>query len=168
MLVSIVGGPDLTLAEVHRAMEQVSKLASADTHMIMGAAIEEEFTGRVSIMLIAAARGEAQDTKVSAQAIAKASGELVTIPTAQPTGTPNKAIKRWADKQKTKLDPKTLDAMETTPHALVPKPSAPKQKQSTFEFGTQDRGRFDGSERTIVDGEDLDLPTYLRKGVKIA
>jgi hypothetical protein len=29
------------------------------------------------------------------------------------------------------------------------------------------RGRFDNSEPTIVNGEDLDVPTFLRKNLKI-
>lgn len=168
ILVSIVGGPDLTLSEVHRAMEQVSKLASSDAHVIMGAAIEEDFTGRMAIMLIAATHGDVVPRPhASADTEKKGEGELVAVPRNQPVGDKNKVIERWKKKQHTKLDPNTLAQVEASDQALVPRASSPKVKQTTLDLGTQDRGRFDHAEPTIVDGEDLDQPTYLRKGVKV-
>jgi cell division protein FtsZ len=35
-------------------------------------------------------------------------------------------------------------------------------KQETLQFESTTRGRFDKSEPTIVEGEDLDVPTFLR------
>jgi cell division protein FtsZ len=46
-------------------------------------------------------------------------------------------------------------------------PSSPKQTQGTLDLDTYQRGRFDKSEPTIVAGEDLDVPTFLRKGIKL-
>jgi cell division protein FtsZ len=46
-----------------------------------------------------------------------------------------------------------------------PKPVAAKQEQMQFEPVT--RGRFEKSEPTIVDGQDLDVPTFLRRNVKV-
>jgi hypothetical protein len=42
-----------------------------------------------------------------------------------------------------------------------------KQMQGTLALDTYQRGRFDKSEPTIVEGEDLDIPTFLRKGIKL-
>jgi cell division protein FtsZ len=39
--------------------------------------------------------------------------------------------------------------------------------QGTLALDTYQRGRFDKSEPTIVEGEDLDIPTFLRKGIKL-
>ncbi len=50
------------------------------------------------------------------------------------------------------------------------KPSAEKSvqaKQEVLQFEPVTRGRFEKSEPTIVEGEDLDVPTYLRKIVKV-
>ncbi len=56
-------------------------------------------------------------------------------------------------------------ARENRP-APVPKPStaavSPKVKQETLQFESVTRGRFEKSEPTIVEGEDLDVPTFLR------
>ena len=46
------------------------------------------------------------------------------------------------------------------------KPST-KQMQTTLDLEAPQRGRFDKSERTIVNGEDLDVPTYIRRGIKL-
>jgi cell division protein FtsZ len=49
-------------------------------------------------------------------------------------------------------------------------PAAPVMKapqQETLQFESLTRGRFEKSERTIVDGEDLDVPTYMRRNVKL-
>jgi cell division protein FtsZ len=49
-------------------------------------------------------------------------------------------------------------------------PSAEKiaqAKQEVLQFEPVTRGRFEKSEPTIVEGEDLDVPTYLRKNIKV-
>ncbi|EDY19751.1 cell division protein FtsZ [Chthoniobacter flavus Ellin428] len=51
------------------------------------------------------------------------------------------------------------------PKQPKPKPTLAKQEQMQFEPVT--RGRFEKSEPTIVDGQDLDVPTFLRRNVKV-
>jgi cell division protein FtsZ len=45
--------------------------------------------------------------------------------------------------------------------------SATPAKQEVLQFEPVTRGRFEKSEPTIVEGEDLDVPTYLRKHIKV-
>jgi len=55
-------------------------------------------------------------------------------------------------------------------HARGPKQSRPKPtlaKQEQMQFEPVTRGRFEKSEPTIVDGQDLDVPTFLRRNVKV-
>ena len=40
-------------------------------------------------------------------------------------------------------------------------------KQEVLQFEPVNRGRFEKSEPTIVEGEDLDVPTYLRKKIRV-
>jgi cell division protein FtsZ len=40
-------------------------------------------------------------------------------------------------------------------------------KQESLQFEPVSRGRFEKSEPTIIDGQDLDVPTFLRKNVRI-
>ena len=45
--------------------------------------------------------------------------------------------------------------------------SASPAKQEVLQFEPVTRGRFEKSEPTIIEGEDLDVPTYLRKNIKV-
>jgi len=40
-------------------------------------------------------------------------------------------------------------------------------KQEILQFEPVTRGRFEKSEPTIVEGQDLDVPTYLRKNIRV-
>lgn len=59
-----------------------------------------------------------------------------------------------------------VSAAKTNPKTAVKQP-ANKPMQATLPLETNPRGRFDKSEPTIVGGEDLDVPTFLRKGIKL-
>jgi cell division protein FtsZ len=51
-----------------------------------------------------------------------------------------------------------------------PKPVVEKKahaKQEVMQFEPVTRGRFEKSEPTIVEGQDLDVPTFLRKNVRV-
>ena len=46
--------------------------------------------------------------------------------------------------------------------------SNPKQEEFGFQGEpAENRGSFDKSDRNLFEGQDLDVPTYLRKGIKI-
>jgi cell division protein FtsZ len=49
----------------------------------------------------------------------------------------------------------------------VPAEKSKHAKQEVLQFEPVNRGRFEKSEPTIVEGEDLDVPTYLRKKIKV-
>ena len=51
-------------------------------------------------------------------------------------------------------------------------PKAPKEKytyakQEVMQFEPITRGRFEKSEPTIVEGQDLDVPTFMRKNIRV-
>jgi cell division protein FtsZ len=50
---------------------------------------------------------------------------------------------------------------------LTPASKKAEAKQETLQFEPVSRGRFEKSEPTIIDGQDLDVPTFLRKNVKV-
>jgi cell division protein FtsZ len=50
---------------------------------------------------------------------------------------------------------------------LVTRKPAAEPRQETLQFEPVTRGRFEKSEPTIVDGQDLDVPTFLRRNVKV-
>src|SRR5260370_828481 len=56
VLVSLMGGPDLTMAEVNRVIEQIQSHCE-HARVIMGAVIDETFRERLAVTLIAARKG---------------------------------------------------------------------------------------------------------------
>ena len=81
-------------------------------------------------------------------------------------------------------------AAETSPSLMEPEPAPPRvilprkkplpvrepkipvekivhAKQEVLQFESVTRGRFEKSEPTIVEGQDLDVPTFLRKNVRV-
>jgi cell division protein FtsZ len=67
------------------------------------------------------------------------------------------------------------EPLAVTPHKRAVQPNEEKlpadkslqAKQEILQFEPVTRGRFEKSEPTIVEGEDLDVPTYLRKNIKV-
>jgi cell division protein FtsZ len=73
-----------------------------------------------------------------------------------------------ADHESTRVAAAAAAAVAAAPTGLAAKARAralAKQEQMQFEPVT--RGRFEKSEPTIVDGQDLDVPTFLRRNVKV-
>jgi len=53
-----------------------------------------------------------------------------------------------------------------TPAAPAP-PASKVPQQEVLRFEPVTRGRFEKSEPTIIDGQDLDVPTFLRRNIRI-
>jgi cell division protein FtsZ len=59
-------------------------------------------------------------------------------------------------------------AITAVPKEVKPAPEKIVQaKQEVLQFESVTRGRFEKSEPTIVEGQDLDVPTFLRKNVRV-
>lgn len=172
VLVSIVGGADLTMAEVSRLMAQLNRNCE-NAHLILGAAIDPEFAGKLSVTLIAS-REAGEPVRISAPVAAAAVAETAakestqSAPAApeflntQNTARPNS---RFVPPAPTSL---THDEKSRVIHRQGKgsrKITARLQKELPLEVVT--RGRFDKSEPTLRDGEDLDVPTYIRRGVAL-
>jgi cell division protein FtsZ len=65
----------------------------------------------------------------------------------------------------------TPSSAAVAPAAEAPPPKVKSKKtqakQEVLQFEPATRGRFEKSEPTIVEGEDLDVPTFLRKNVRV-
>jgi cell division protein FtsZ len=61
--------------------------------------------------------------------------------------------------------PKKKPTIFKEPKPVVEK--KPQARQEMMQFEPVTRGRFEKSEPTIVEGQDLDVPTFLRKNVRV-
>jgi cell division protein FtsZ len=155
VLVSLMGGKDLTMAEVNRVMEQIGRSCER-AQIIMGAAVDAEMKGRLSVTLIAA-RNTIAKTEAPAD-----SPELMSARETAP---------RSNNRQTSPPPPLTLTLEQreqlTARHSSRARRAGHKLLQTQLPLAIVAKGRFDKSEPTIHKGEDLDIPTYVRRGVSL-
>lgn len=154
LLVNIIGGTDLTLAKVNVIMSAVGEQFGRDANFVMGAVIDESRQGQVEICVIGTSdmggrpipARRIQPVKTRAQAPAP----VAETPIAEELITEEKLSSQAPAK------------------SAKTKSSTDKTAQHEFGFGElESRGNFERTDRNLFDGQDLDVPTYLRKGIKI-
>jgi cell division protein FtsZ len=166
VLVSLAGGPDLTMSEVNKIMEPLQRQCE-NAHLIFGAVIDEAFAGRLSVMLIASIRRPADTApssspaSTSAEALAQANAAAMQF--LDPSVTPHPPSRFVAPPPEMSAEKKEQLYTRQTGHSR--RKNSRLQKELPLEIVF--KGRFDKSEPTIRHGEDLDLPTYIRKGVAL-
>ncbi len=157
VLVNIVGGQDLTLAEVQNVMEDLSEHIGEQTQLLFGAAVDPKLGGRLGVTLISSLGTRAGAGTATEQP--KAGAGPVYPPLVR---TPSNPV------------PAATGSVAGLPPAPVEPSNAPVAVAAKGRSGGEVsitehtvRGRFDKSEPTIVDGEDLDVPTFMRKNLKV-
>ncbi len=163
VLVSLMGGPDLTMTEVNRIMGEI-KAKCEQAHVVMGAGIDETFRDRLAVTLIAARKNQAPSTCALG---APGTGELLPsqlLDRAATTRPGSRFVPPPPALTPDKLD--QLMARQTRSGARRSRPS-PRLQQTQLPLEIVSKGRFDKSEPTIHKGEDLDVPTYIRRGVPL-
>jgi cell division protein FtsZ len=174
VLVSLAGGPDMTMAEVNRVMEQINRQCE-NAHIIMGAGLQESYAGRLSVTLVASRQNEntrereerqpsrgAATQKDAAEAGHEQVHDIVNPSAA--TRPPSRYLPPAPE-----LTPQETHRLLTTQQgggSRSRKKSA-TMRQSTLPLEIVSKGRFEKSEPTIHHGEDLDVPTYIRRGVAL-
>jgi cell division protein FtsZ len=157
LLVNITGGADLSLTKVHELMSALTEAFGSEAHVVMGAAIDEGLQGRVEICVIGTT---------------DLGGRNFVRRTLPPSGRkapdkPGNTATSSAPESNTNLTTTVTTGSTRTPTAAV---HGKKPTQEEFGFGgapTENRGTFERSDRNLFEGQDLDVPTYLRKGIKV-
>ncbi len=154
LLVNIVGGTDLTLPRVNEIMTSITEQFGKEAHVIMGAVIDENCQGRIELMVLGTsdvgARAFTPARRTTARVRAVAATAPVADKEAEAAGLP-------------------LDASEKkSPAKSAERAPADPVAQAEFVLGEHEtRGRFEKSDRNLFEGQDLDVPTYLRQGLKL-
>jgi cell division protein FtsZ len=146
VLVLLSGPSDLSFAEVQRAVSEVERLSMERCQVKVGVRAESSPEAPLEIFLLTS------------------SGGTPRIPEAPANGTP-----RHLERKPEEISPGEKFAA-TARSSKTSKPggtTAVKQTQGVLDLESYQRGRFDKSEPTIVAGEDLDIPTFFRKGIKL-
>ncbi len=163
VLVSLMGGLDLTMADVKRVMEQISRQCER-AQVIMGAAIDGAFNERLAVTLIATRPGAEAETMADPGAAGQTE-ELGTHLLPRSTTRPGSRIVPPAPG----LPPGHVEQLLAGRGrgGSRARKSAPRMRQGHLPLEIVSKGRFDKSEPTVHKGEDLDVPTYIRRGVAL-
>lgn len=155
LLVNIVGGTDLTLPKVNELMTAVTEQFGRESHIIMGAVIDESFQNRVEVCVLGTS-----DLGGRVSAPRRTPTRATTTRTTQDTmKTPHTAMPAEGVTVGTAEAPAKAAAVVEEPRPVA---------QNEFGFGEiETRGQFDKTDRTMFEGQDLDVPTYLRKGIRV-
>ena len=158
VLVSLMGGTDLTMAEVNRVMEQIGRQCER-AQIIMGAAVDETFKNRLSVTVIAAKQN------VSAK-METPNGDVAQSLECADASSLSKRRHVAAIHGNHSPSP-TLEQREQTVSRRGRGRRNSGMLQTQLPLAIISKGRFDKSEPTIHKGEDLDLPTYVRRGIAL-
>jgi cell division protein FtsZ len=165
VLVSLIGGPDLTLVEIDKMMEPLKRQCE-NAHIIFGAAIDEKFTHRLSVTLIAS-RPQPSGSRLEAPQTTRStsSSQLAPLHFLE-TNIPGES------RPATRMTPPPPELTPALREQLIKTQSSKNRKklqrmQKELPLEIVFKGRFEKSEPTIRHGEDLDLPTYIRRGVPL-
>ncbi len=165
LLVSLVGGPSLSIAEVSRVLEQVRRHAEG-AHIIAGTAIEEAVADRLYITLIAS-RPSSNLPRPDVAAIPHPSAESTEERNSM-RDLPREATRQPASRTGPPVSSSVHQENPPGPFAIQHLPGRRQRlQQGVLPLEIVSRGRFEKSEPTIYRGEDLDVPTFIRHGVAL-
>jgi len=187
VLVNVAGGPGMTLNEVQILMEELNRHIGDETRILFGAAVDPRLGQKMSVTILSALEATPPATVVTPlrPASRAVAASPVSIPPAPRVSEPAPVVRAGeseaefveppapriadVDSDEAVAAPAESDPLRVAASAVKPAPN-PKRaevKQAQMQFEPVTRGRFERSEPTIVDGQDLDVPTFLRRNVKV-
>ncbi len=165
LLVNIMGGPNLSLADVQRILAAVKVQFGKIDNTVLGAVIDEAFGDTVEIVVLGTSEmGGGLSAGKLGQGEARLSGAAEAV-----SGAAGSAAGTLGLRGHGGSGPEAGSGAGVHPSKLKKRfgKERPQEEFSFLQEG-ESRGFFEVTERNLYDGEDLDVPTYLRRGVKIA
>ena len=197
VLVQVAGGPGMTLSEVEVLMQELGRNVNEQTQILFGAVVDGRLGDRLAVTIISSlapdedviSQSRDSGTLSSASAAPPVREEhqhpapqIIIEPepaAVEPVGT-EESISFEEPVAAEAAPAPAFASSDPEPLTIAPQKKAVSQKeeklsteksaqakQEILQFEPVTRGRFEKSEPTIVEGEDLDVPTYLRKNIKV-
>jgi cell division protein FtsZ len=171
VLVSLLGGPDLAMADVNRVMQEINRRCP-DAKVVMGATVDEALRDRLCVTVIATRRGGHATPKANGASDESAGAPGEASPDFDTELLHGSETKRPAARLVPPVPALTVEQREEilarhAGKAAGQRKKVPRLRQTQLPLEIVTKGRFDRTEPTVHKGEDLDLPTYLRRGVSL-
>ena len=193
VLVQVSGGAGMTLSEVEVLMQELGRHVNEQTQILFGAVVDGKLGDRLTVTIISSLAAD-EDLISESRDGATLSNVFAQPPVREQHPPPQihiepeAAMEPVAHEESISFEQpvaaQATPAAESMPGESEPLPVTPHKKavphtdekaaaksvpakQEILQFEPVTRGRFEKSEPTIVEGEDLDVPTYLRKNIKV-
>jgi cell division protein FtsZ len=193
VLVQVSGGAGMTLSEVEVLMQELGRHVNEQTQILFGAVVDGKLGDRLAVTIISSLAAD-EDLISESRDGATLSNVFAQPPVREQHPPPQihiepeAAMEPVAHEESISFEQpvaaQATPAAESIPGESEPLPVTPHKKavphtdekaaaksvpakQEILQFEPVTRGRFEKSEPTIVEGEDLDVPTYLRKNIKV-
>jgi len=171
VLVGISAGSKLTMAEVSRVMEAVNSRCG-DAKVCVGAAEDAVLGERLMVTLVAARRAETRSEEPDPSKAAHGRTRGAAPQTGFDLATEfmeKRAIPRPRSRFVAPKPDLSADEMEKLADrkagANRGRKSGSRMRQEQLQLEIVSKGRFEKSEPTIRDGQDLDVPTFVRRNM---
>ena len=156
IIVNLVGGTDLGIAKVNSIISQVSKRFNSREDIVFGAVIDESRSQGLEICVLGKSEMERPAPVEALQS------------------KPKPRVSSTVGSQPGELGLETEIVKQATPPRAVHKSKLRKKESSDIsqdeflfvEANTQ-RGYFEKTDQNLYKDEDLDVPTFMRRGIKI-
>ena len=156
ILVNLIGSPDLSLSRINKVMSFASKRFSTREEIVFGAVIDPTKSQKLEICVLGKAEMEHKTSE-------KISDEVGTVQsTVVAAKEPEDLVSSSADRGSF-----TKPIHQSKLKARSKKASDAQDEFVFDQLEEQQRGYFEKTDRNEYQGEDLDVPTYLRRGIKI-
>lgn len=162
--VSLAADASLTMAEVSRLMERIhAELPGVP--VVMGAALRPDLGDRLRLSLMVAVPAPSEQDQTFAGPQAATCAAARTLDSNNPLslvspGSAGRPPSRF-------VAPPPAATAETLDHLRRQRKPATRLRQGQLPLEIISKGRFEKSEPTIHRGEDLDIPTYIRRHVSL-
>jgi cell division protein FtsZ len=177
VIVRICGAANVSLGEVSMLMEELNRHINDGTQLMLGIGIDPSMGQKISVSILSSL-GDASErpqpvipsgTPQNPQPVGPLveAHSQVTKPVPEPE--PQSAPQEEPPGPVLTIPPRPPQNEAKPVKTDPPAQSEPKNlepKQEVLQFESVSRGRFEKSEPTIIDGQDLDVPTFLRRHIK--
>ena len=166
VLVSVVASGHLFVSEITQLTDGLRRHIETEDFVI-GTALDESAGGNLSVTLVLSKGGKSAGPSIldGNISVVRQTSPIVDQSYFHDTATPRTTPRFVAPPPETTPE-KTRELIEKQPTGRIMK-AASKWKQELLALEIVSRGRFEKSEPTIHRGADLDVPTYVRRGMPL-
>lgn len=193
LFVHVAGGPSMTLNEVTLLMEELNRHVSDSTRLLFSTAVDPRLGGKMSVAILGAlgapervvepaprpAAAVLPPPMIAPPPVAVPAPAPAPVPPVAPAREPEPVVIQEVSKPieteapelvaaAAPISPVAAEARPAKAARAASKPKTPREeKQEQMTFEPVNRGRFEKSEPTIVDGQDLDVPAFMRMNIRV-